>query len=133
MNDNVITFSGWVASRVELTEVRDGVCVATFRVGSTPRRFRDGQWENGETLWHSVKAWRTLAVHVAASVSSGDPVLVTGRLVAESWKKEDGSVVTRHVILAVSVGHDLTRGTTQFTKMPVVDIAAGEVETASAA
>ena len=128
MNDNVITFSGWVGSRVEVNEVREGISVATFRVGSTPRRFRDGRWENGETVWYAVKAWRALAGHVAASLRSGDPVLVTGRLVAETWQKEDGTVVTRHVVVAMSVGHDLTRGTTAFTRSAVPESGAASEE-----
>lgn len=119
MNDSLITFSGWVGSQVELTHVGEGesVPVATFRVGSTPRRRRgDGQWENGETIWYAVKAWRQLATHVAASLHSGEPVLVTGRLRAESWQKEDGTTVSRQVVLAQAVGHDLTRGTTVFSR-----------------
>ena len=118
MNDSLITFSGWVGSQVELVHVGEGVPVATFRVGSTPRRVRDGQWENGETIWYAVKAWRSLATHVAASVRSGEPVLVTGRLVAETWQKDDGTQVTRHVVVAQGVGHDLTRGTAVFTRTP---------------
>lgn len=118
MNDSLITFSGWVGSQVELTRVGEGegVPVATFRVGSTPRRLRDGHWQNGETIWYAVKAWRGLATHVAASVRSGEPVVVTGRLVAETWQKEDGTPVTRHVVVAQAVGHDLSRGTTTFTR-----------------
>lgn len=116
MNDNQITFSGWVGSQVELATVGNEIPVATFRVGSTPRRLRDGRWEDGETVWYAVKAWRALATHVAASLQVGDPVLVTGRMVAESWKKEDETLVTRHVVVAVSAGHDLTRGTSRFAR-----------------
>lgn len=134
MNDSLITFTGWVGSQVELTHVGegDGVPVATFRVGSTPRRLRDGRWENGETIWYAVKAWRSLATHLAASVRSGEPVLVTGRFVAESWQKEDGTPVTRHVVVAQSVGHDLTRGTSTFTRAgagSTVSAATGEEAT----
>lgn len=117
MNDSMITFSGWVGSKVDVVEVGEGVAVATFRVGSTPRRFRDGRWENGETLWYSVKTWRSLATHAAASLRVGDPVVVTGRLVAETWTKDDGTVQTRHVVVAVTIGHDLNRGTSTFTRL----------------
>lgn len=116
MNDSMITFSGWVGSRVDVVQVGEGVAVATFRVGSTPRRFRDGRWENGETLWYSVKTWRSLATNAAASLRVGDPVVVTGRLVAETWTKDDGTVQTRHVVVAVTIGHDLNRGSSTFTR-----------------
>ncbi len=85
-------------------------------MGSTPRRFRGGRWEDGETIWYAVKAWRALATHVAASVRTGDPVVVSGRLVADVWKREDGTVSTRYVVVAASVGHDLTRGTSTFQR-----------------
>lgn len=117
MNDSMITFSGWVGSEVTLVESNGGPAVASFRVGSTPRRFRAGQWEDGETIWYAVKAWRNLATHVEASVRSGDPVLVTGRLVADVWRKEDGTVSTRYVVVASSVGHDLNRGTSEFRRV----------------
>lgn len=116
MNDNLITFSGWVGNPVDLSQVRDEVPVATFRVASTPRRLRDGRWEDGETIWYSVKAWRQLADNLARSLRTGDPVLVTGRMTAESWTKEDGTIATKHVVVAISVGHDLARGTTHFSR-----------------
>lgn len=116
MNDTMITFSGWVGSEVTLVAPPGAAAVASFRVGSTPRRFRAGHWEDGETIWYAVKAWRTLATNVAASISTGDPVLVTGRLVADVWRKEDGTVSTRYVVVASSVGHDLSRGTSEFRR-----------------
>ncbi|WP_110181843.1 single-stranded DNA-binding protein [Nocardioides solisilvae] len=117
MNDSTITFSGWVGSEVTLTEGVNQVAVASFRVGCTPRRFRGGRWEDGETIWYAVKAWRTLATNVAASVRTGEPVVVSGKLVADVWKREDGTVSTRYVVVASSVGHDLTRGTSVFRRV----------------
>ena len=116
MNDNLITFTGWVGSPVEVAEVREGVHVASFRVGSTPRRPRDGKWEDGETVWYGVKAWRRLAENVGASLRVGDPVVVIGRFEAESWTTQEGNPVTRHVVVASSVGHDLARGRSAFVK-----------------
>lgn len=118
MNDTQITFSGWVGSDVTLTEVTPDRPVASFRVGSTPRRFRAGQWEDGPTAWHTVKAWGVLARHLHACVSSGDPVLVQGRLVADVWQRGDGTTSTRLIVVATTVGHDLSRGTSRFTKTP---------------
>ncbi len=118
MFETTITVRGWVGSDVVLSRTPQGVAVASLRVGSTPRRQRDGEWQDGETLWFAVRAWRELGAHVAGSVAKGDPVLVTGRLVAESWQRDDGSRATRHVLVATAVGHDLARGTTVFTRAP---------------
>lgn len=117
MNDTMITFCGWVGSDVTLTQTSTGAHVATFRVGTTPRRLREGRWEDGPTAWHTVKAWRALAEHLHASVRNGDPVVVHGRMVADVWDRPDGTVSTRHVVVASAVGHDLSRGTSVFTKV----------------
>lgn len=116
MNDTHITVAGWVGADPELRVVGDGQAVATFRVAHTPRRLRDGQWGDGATSWFHVTCWRRLAEHVAASVSTGDPVVVRGRLTADTWTREDGSVRSRHVIVATSVGHDLAHGTSRFSR-----------------
>jgi single-strand DNA-binding protein len=117
MNDTYVTFCGWVGSEVTLNDIGHDTQVASFRVGSTPRRFRGGQWQDDATAWHTVKAWRTLAHHVHSSIRQGDAVIVHGRLVADVWRKEDGTVSTRLVVVASSVGHDLSRGTSVFTKV----------------
>lgn len=115
-NDTQVTFSGWLGSDVTLREVAGGQHVATFRVATTPRRYRDGQWVDGATTWHTVKAWNRLARHVAESLRSREPVLVHGKLVAESWTRPDGTAMTSYVVVASSVGHDLTHGTTSFSR-----------------
>ncbi|MFN8194549.1 MAG: single-stranded DNA-binding protein [Nocardioidaceae bacterium] len=116
MNDTQITIRGWVGSDVTLTDVGNGVQVASFRVGSTPRRLRNGSWEDGPTAWYTVKAWRGLAQHVADSVRVREPVIVQGRLEADVWEKSDGSTSVRFVVVASAVGHDLGFGTTSFAK-----------------
>ena len=116
MNDTYITLAGWVGSDVSLREVAGGQPVANFRVATTSRRFKNNQWEDGNTTWYSIRAWRRLADNVAESIKRGDPVVVHGRLEADVWTKEDGTTNTQLVITATSVGHDLSRGTAVFTK-----------------
>jgi len=100
---------------VTVREVAGGRAVASFRLGCTPTRFRDGEWVRGATSWHTVTAWNRLARHVAASLGNGDPVVVHGRLVADVWER-DGKPQTSFEVVASSVGHDLAHGTATFTK-----------------
>ncbi len=116
MNDTYITLTGWVGGDVSLREVSGGQPVANFRVASTSRRMRNNEWVDGATTWYQVKAWRRLADNVARSIRRGDPVVVHGRLEADVWTKEDGTVNTQLVITATSVGHDLSRGTSAFAR-----------------
>jgi single-strand DNA-binding protein len=116
MNEAFVTFQGWVGNDVVHRETPAGN-VANFRVGSTPRiRKRNGDWVDGPTSWFSVSCWRTLADNVQQSVHKGDPVLVHGRLRTDVWEREDGQSSVTHVVEALYVGHDLNRGTSQFTK-----------------
>ncbi|RYC13208.1 single-stranded DNA-binding protein [Nocardioides zhouii] len=120
MYDTQITLAGWIGGEVTLREVAEGRAVASFRVACTPTRYRDGEWVKGSTSWHTVKVWNRLARHVAASLQSGDPVVVHGRLVADSWER-DGKPQTSWEVVATSVGHDLAHGTTAFSKPAPVE------------
>ena len=115
-NDVHLTFAGRLGTDVELKELTGGQLVASFRVASTPRRVKDGAWTDGATTWHTVKAWNRLARHAAASLRSGDPVVVHGRLVAEEWTTPANEVMSRYVVVASSLGHDLSHGTSTFTR-----------------
>ncbi len=129
MNDTQITLTGWIGGDITLREVGEGRHVASFRMACTPTRLRDGEWVKGTTSWHTVKVWNRLARHVAASLSSGDPVVVHGRLVADVWERE-GRPQTSWEVVATAVGHDLSHGTTRFTRPAAVEEAAPEVRAA---
>jgi len=115
MSDTFVTFHGWVGNDVVHREPK-GVSVANFRVASTPRIKRNGEWTDGETTWYSVSAWRGLADNIRDSVQKGDAVIVHGRLRTETWKREDDQLSNALVVDASFVGHDLTRGTSTWLK-----------------
>jgi single-strand DNA-binding protein len=52
-------------------------------------------------------------------VRRGEPVIVVGKLRAESWQDEAGEARRRDVVEAITVGHDLTRGTAAYLRRPV--------------
>ena len=119
MYDAMLTIGGYVGTDVELREGSGGGgALAVFRLGSTPRWFdrASGAWRDQETVWLTVKAWRGLAHNVKASVRKGEPVVVHGRLRASRWKDESGEDRTRTVLDAITVGHDLNRGTTAYLR-----------------
>jgi single-strand DNA-binding protein len=115
-NDTMVTVQGWLGNEPQLREVA-GTSVANFRVGCTPRRFNRArqEWSDAPTQWYGVSAWRLLGEHCKRSLHVGDPVIVHGRLNQRSYVR-DGVEVTVLEIDAVTVGHDLTRGTASFSK-----------------
>ena len=117
MNESMVTFQGWLGGEVR-TQQAGGVLVARFRVASTPRRLNrsTGEWHDGPTQWYSVSAWRALGEHCAESLRRGDPVVVHGRLTQSSWVNQEGAEMTSLEVDASFVGHDLSRGTSDFTR-----------------
>jgi len=108
-----VHMTGYVGGEVEIR--RSNVAVASFRLASTPRIRRGGEWVDGQTTWITVTCFRTLAEHVAASVQKGDPVVVVGKLRTSVYDR-DGSMVERLALEASTVGHDLLRGTAAYRR-----------------
>lgn len=117
LNDTMVTLQGHVGGDVELRRAGDSV-VATIRVAATPRKYvrSADEWVDGETTWYSVSAWRQLGEHCAHSLHRGDPVVVHGRLTSRTYINKANVQVAALEIEALLVGHDLSRGTTEFTK-----------------
>ena len=117
MNETVLTVRGNVGGNVTVRQAGQ-TPVAHFRLGCTPSYFNraTGQWVDDETQWYTVNAWRRLGEHCAASLNRGDPVVVHGRLSVKKWVNNDNVEQTTLEIEALSVGHDLSRGTSRFTK-----------------
>ena len=119
MNESLITLHGWLGSDVTLRRAGD-VPVASFRVACTPRRYnrRTENWSDGATQWYTVNVWRQLAENCATSLHRGDPVVVHGRLDLRVWVNAENVEVSGLEIEATHIGHDLARGTSQFTRAP---------------
>lgn len=112
-----ITITGNVGADPELKHTQDGLAIASFRVGSTQRRYdrSSNTWVDAGTSWYAVSAFRSLAEHVHASLKRGDRVVLTGRLRVRNW--DTGTARGTAVeIDAEAVGHDLLWGTSVFTK-----------------
>ena len=119
MNEIYLTATGNVASHPRPGVTNAGHSVTSFRLASTPRKFdrARGEWSDGPTTWFSVNCWRSLADHATSSLGIGDPVVVHGRLRVKEWTRNDGTTGTSLELDAQSLGHDLTRGTTMFSRV----------------
>lgn len=117
MSDN-ITVRGFVATEIKTSTTPGGVATASFRFGSTERRYdrTSSTWIDGNTNWFTVQGYRQLAGNMACSIRKGQRVIVVGRLKMRSWEKE-GWVHHAAEIDAESVGHDLMWGSANFTRM----------------
>lgn len=115
-NETQVTFQGWIGTEVTERLVGDAT-VASFRVGSTPRRWskeHNGFIDN-ETNWYTVNAWRGLGRNCLSSLKKGDPVTVHGKLRSQLYVEGERKTQS-YIVEAFSVGHDLSWGTTLFSR-----------------
>ena len=97
---------------------KTGAVVTSFRIVANERRYDKAteQWVDSGMLRIRVSCWRRLAEHVVKSINVGDPIFVFGRLYTREWKTEQGELRVSYEVDAETVGHDLSRGVTSFTK-----------------
>ncbi|MFJ4207449.1 single-stranded DNA-binding protein [Paenarthrobacter sp. NPDC089675] len=117
MND-IITLRGFVASEVKSSTTIRGTSTASFRLGTTERRYdrANNVWVDGNTNWYTIQSFRYLAGHVGCSIKKGQRVIVVGRLRLRQWEHE-GKIYHVAEVDAESVGHDLMWGSANFTRM----------------
>jgi len=118
MNDIITTVIGNAVTDVSLRVTSSGTSVASFRIASNSRRFdkSTNSWIDQEPSYLSITAWSQLAENVALSVHKGQALVVTGKLKVRQWQDADKSG-TNVEIDATAIGHDLNRGTSEFTKV----------------
>jgi single-strand DNA-binding protein len=115
VNETWVTIQGNVATKLRSGLSKTGTPYASFRVACSLRRQGPDGWRDVATSFYTVTAHRTLAEHVVASLQVGQPVLVYGRQLVKQWER-DGAKGTDVEVEAVSVGHDLCRGTSMYAR-----------------
>ncbi len=120
IGETYLAVQGWIGSDIRFREVSEGLPFATFRLATTPRQFdrSTGGWIDRPTNWFTVECWRALATNVKQSMERGHPVVITGRFRTNEWQDEEGTPRSRLILEAFAIGHDLSKGTTTFTKTP---------------
>jgi len=118
MNDIITTVIGNAVTDVSLRTTSTGASVASFRIASNSRRFdkATNTWIEQDPSYLSITAWSQLAENVALSVHKGQALVVTGKLKVKQWQDAEKSG-TNVEIDATAIGHDLNRGTSEFTKV----------------
>lgn len=107
---NEVLILGNLTRDPELRVIKTGVSVLSLPVAVNDRyQDRSGQWKD-KVHYFDVTLWHELAERIAdLGIAKGHPVMVTGRLVNESWVDKDGNKRTNTKIEATRV-ESLTRG-----------------------
>lgn len=117
-NETIVTLVGNVVDEPRFRRTTNGHAVASLRVASTPRRFdrEKGSWVDSATLFVTVTCWRAIAENVKDSLHKGQPVVVTGRFYQREYEVAESKRVA-YEPEANAIGHDLSRGTAQFSRV----------------
>ena len=113
-----VTLVGFVARDPIIRQTKQGTNVTDLRVGTTTRILdrTTGEWRDGDTNYYTVKCWRRLADHTKASLHKGEPVMVKGRFRTRSYEDKTGQLKTEVEIEADAIGHDLSRGISNYIR-----------------
>lgn len=96
---NNITVTGNVGRDPELKYTAGSMAVLKFSVADTR-----GKDDKKQTSWHDVVVFGEQAESVAAQVSKGTRVIVTGRIQVDNYEKKDGTKAKKVEIVADEIG-----------------------------
>lgn len=118
---DTISVQGLVATTPRHLVTQDGLPITSFRLASTHRKFdrTTKKWIDGETNWYTITSFRQLAINASGSISKGDRITVSGKLRVRDWDNGERAG-TSVEIEADAIGHDLTWGTSTFTRTVMV-------------
>lgn len=118
MSTTTVTVVGNLVADPARRDFVPGRTTTTLRIACTERRWSapERQYVDGRTSFYNVTCWDHLAENVADSLRRGERVLVHGRLSVREYTDSQDRPRTCVDIDARAVGHDLTWGTTRFTR-----------------
>jgi single-strand DNA-binding protein len=134
-NEAHFSVIGFVATQPRGGYTKGGSRSVSMRVGWTPRSFDrgTGEWADQPSSFITVQCYKKVAEHVAVCLRRGDPVVVRGTLRVREFVDQQGVRRSSVEVMADSIGHDLSRGITLFSKTPAqVERTAAEHEQATA-
>jgi single-stranded DNA-binding protein len=138
VNESNFSVTGYIATDPVLSQTQAGVPTLSMRLGWTPRKLNrsTGEWADQASSFATVKCYRSLAQNGRLSLHKGDPVVVSGALNIREYADKDGNRRTAVDVTATAIGHDLSRGIAEFSRLrrpgPAAD-EAGSSEVASPA
>lgn len=116
-----ISAKGLVCTTPRYLFTIDEVSILSFRLAETSENIdpRTGKVDSDSTNWYTITMFGRAAINGRDSIKKGDRVFVSGDLKIRDWDNGERTGTSVEII-ADSVGHDLTYGTTVFTRTQLV-------------
>ena len=106
MADSTVTIVGNITRDPELRFTAGGKGIASFGVAVNRRWQQNGEWQE-KVSFFNVTAWDTLGENIAASLTKGTRVIVTGRLEQREYETKEGEKRNVVEIAADEIGPSL--------------------------
>ena len=106
MADSTVTIVGNLTRDPELRFTAGGKGIASFGVAVNRRWQQNGEWQE-KVSFFNVTAWDTLGENIAASLTKGTRVIVTGRLEQREYETKEGDKRNVVEIVADEIGPSL--------------------------
>lgn len=84
----------------------------TIATNDRVKNDKTGAWEDRDTSWWTVKAWKTLGQQAMATLKKGQEVIIVGTIYQENWTDKEGQKRTSYEINADSIAittHSLSK------------------------
>jgi single-strand DNA-binding protein len=117
-NEAYFSVSGFVATQPRDGRMPDGTQTLSFRVGWTPRGLNrsTGEWADLPSSFASVTCYRKMAEHARQCLRRGDAIVLKGTLRVREYADQAGVRRNAVDINADFLGHDMAKGTSQFSR-----------------
>lgn len=121
MSEAIITFTGNLTEAPELRFTKNGKPVASLSVAVNSYSGKDSQQEQ-TVSFYNVTVWDRQAENVAASVTKGNMITVSGRMNQETYQNNQGENRRVYRVTASTISVPLFNVTVQITKNPRNDM-----------
>jgi single-strand DNA-binding protein len=118
-NDALFAVAGYVATQPKSGRTRSGAPFLFMRVAWTPRAFNKatGGWTDQQTSFVSVMCYRKIAENAAKCLRRGDAITLRGSVQVREYVDQAGVKRFSVDVVADSLGHDMSRGVSHYSKV----------------
>ena len=112
-----ITLVGRLVADPEIKFGASGIAILKARVVTSGRKKTDDGWQDIDTTFWSVSAFRQLAENVAESLSKGDEVIVVGKVKQREYETPEGEKRSITEVTADAIGPNLRSATARTNRI----------------
>jgi single-strand DNA-binding protein len=118
-NEANVSLIGFVATQPRKIRTKTGTPTVSMRVGWTPRAVdkSTGEWSDLPSSFATVWCYRKVAEHASVCIRRGEPIVLRGTLRVREYTDQNGQRRSSVEITAESIGHDISRGISTYSKL----------------